>query len=682
MSMPIDFSKDLNPEQLRVVREGDGPCLVLAGAGSGKTRTITYRVAYLLSQGVAPDAILLLTFTNKAANEMTTRIAALLKSQGKEIKGLWSGTFHAIAHRILRFNAERLGYRQNFSILDEEDSRSMVKHCIRDAGIDPKVRRFPSPAVIHGLISFSRNARMPLAEALDLKYPRFLPLEEAIDDIAKRYTEKKRLANAMDFDDLLENLLLLLKNHALVREALSKRFQYILVDEYQDTNPVQGEIVDLLASHHQNILAVGDDAQSIYSFRAASIANILEFPQRYKNAKTFKLETNYRSTPEILSLANNIIKNNKAQFKKKLRSVRASHTLPTLAPQPSSSSEAGFVADKILAERAAGVPFRDMAVLFRAAHHSQNLEMELMSRDVPYEYRGGTKFFERAHIKDALAFLRVYANPRDEVSWVRILGLQTGIGDAVAAKIAAAVRSHLGDSGRGAQDWEILIAKVEKVLPVRAQAGWHDLSRIFRSLVVLPKFYPAAMIREVCHSSYADYLEAEYPNARDRLLDLEQLAKFAEREHDAVKFLGELSLTDGVMARRDLGDRDESDRLVLSTIHQAKGLEWHTVFLIRLTDNDFPNRKAIIEASGLEEERRLFYVAATRAKRALYLTYPITSGYDMVEVHTPSRFLEELDEDVIKREDESGYDTDEASEETVELDGKGERKIRYLRSDL
>ncbi|MBI4133256.1 ATP-dependent helicase [Candidatus Uhrbacteria bacterium] len=664
----IDYEKELNDEQREVVTGGDGPCLVLAGAGSGKTRTIVYRVAYLLERGVDPKNILLLTFTNKAAREMLGRVALLL---GAPPSGLWGGTFHAVCHRLLRSLATRAGYRENFSILDEEDARDLVKSTLKDLDIDVKARRFPSSAVIQSILSYSRNARVPLEDALEAKHPRFLPLLDDFIKIASLYAEKKHSTNAMDFDDLLQVVLDLVKSNPDVRSRLADQFHYILVDEYQDTNPVQAELVTMLAARHGNLLVVGDDAQSIYSFRAADVRNILNFPKQFADTKIFRLETNYRSTPEILDLANDIITKNEAQFQKTLRPVKQPYVKPHLTPAASSAQEATFIAEMILQQRDEGVKLEDIAVLFRATHHSQSLEFELAKRDIPYEYRGGMRFFERSHIKDALAFLRVRANPADAIAWMRILGLQVGIGTAIAGRLANAL------AGAGSLK-DALGVSVDELVTHKAKIGWDELSGVLGGLVALDR--PAELVRAIGESrSYQDYLEAEYPNWQERLEDVSQLAVFAGEYNDLTEFLGEVSLFDDYGSARRQGAPTDNERMILSTIHQAKGLEWDTVFVMNLTAEDFPNRRALLEDGGLEEERRLFYVATTRAARQLFLTYPVTSGADVLAIKQPSPFLDELDPKLLEEvEIEETYE-----DPTIELDGDGTEKPRahqYLRN--
>ena len=626
--LKIDYKKELNSEQYAVVENGDGACLVLAGAGSGKTRTITYRVAYLLERGIAPQNILLLTFTNKASKEMLSRVQSLL---GFYPTGLWGGTFHSVANRILRMYAGEIGYSQNFTILDSEDSESLIKACIKELNVDTTERRFPSASKLNGMMSYARNAGKTIKEVVAQKYDSFYELIPIIERIAEVYEARKRQADGMDFDDLLIRLRDLLVQNPNVRDRLATQFEYVLVDEYQDTNVLQAQLINMLASAHRNILVVGDDAQSIYSFRAAEIKNILSFPDKYGGSKPFRLVTNYRSSPEILSIANDSIHNNKNQFKKDLTAVRGSSEKPQLVPAQTASQESQFIAQQILTLRDSGTPLREIAVLFRAAFHSQALEFELMRRDIPYEYRGGMKFFERAHVKDVIAFLRVQANPKDEVAWMRVLGLQTGIGLVTAQKMITQIRGY---------DSLAEIAEQNLAGGSKAQAGWNILRPTLKKLAA--EIAPSKLIRTVMVSEYRQYLEAEYPDFADRLEDVEQFALFAENYKDLTSFLTDVSLTGdyGVVNEEVHGDEE---RLILSTIHQAKGLEWDAVFIMNLVDGKFPNGKALEERDGIEEERRLFYVATTRARKFLYYTYPLVTGTDSLLFNQPSMFLQELD---------------------------------------
>lgn len=628
-SRRINYHDELNQEQLDVVLHGDGAALVLAGAGSGKTRTLTYRVAYLLEQGVDPSSILLLTFTNKAAREMLERVESLL---GAHSRGIWGGTFHSIGNRILRAMAEIVGFRSGFSILDQEDARDLIKAIIKEMKIDVKARRFPSPNVTHDIISYSRNAQQSIAQTLEEKHTSFLTFTNDIETIATRYQERKRLANAMDFDDLLSYVAGLLDD-PVHGKNLSAPFRYVLVDEYQDTNAIQARIVKGFAQVHKNILVVGDDAQSIYAFRGADVQNILSFPKQWPGAKTFKLLTNYRSTPQILEVANESLEHNVDQFQKDLIAKRDHGDKPKLVPCSSASQEAQYVAEQILALRHEGVALQNIAVLFRSSAHSQALEFELVKRDIPYEYRGGQRFFERAHIKDTLSFLRIMVNHQDEVAWLRILGLQKGIGDTSAATIAVACKSLESLES-------ILLPSRDTQIPKRAQDGWRDLTTILTSM--RDRSGPSGMVRAVANSSYKDYLEREYPNWRERYEDLEQLALFAEKYDELSAFLNDIALYDEVTAQREQAASSRDDeRIVLSTIHQAKGLEWECVFVMHLAEGSFPSRRAMSE-DGMEEERRLFYVAVTRARKQLFLTYPMTVGYETLVFAQPSTFIDEL----------------------------------------
>lgn len=637
----VDYKKELNDEQLRVVTDGEGHVLVLAGAGSGKTRTVVYRVAYLIERGVRPENILLVTFTNKAAKEMLFRVERLL---GAFPKGLWGGTFHHVANLLLRTYAPALGYRPNFTILDDEDSRDLLGVIVKDLQIDPKKQRFPSNAVLQDVLSLARNTQRSLEDLVSERLPHLLKILEKLETIEKAYAERKRRQNLMDFDDLLAHLAHLLATNAAVRERLASQFRYILVDEYQDTNRLQAAIVKHLASGHRNLLVVGDDAQSIYSFRGADIANILDFPKQFPNVTIHKLEKNYRSTQPILDLANTVIERNLAQYRKRLVHVREGRVQPGLVPAASPKQEAEFVAEMILQLRDEGIPLQKMAVLFRAAYQSQTLEFELTKRDIPYEYRGGVRFFERAHIKDVIAHLKILSNPNDEVAWQRVLNLQPGIG----GQTANAIYQQL----RAAGDVLAAVRTVTPSIASRSQAGWAAVQRTFTKLLdAAAENRPATLVDLVTKSDYRDYLMNQFPNFDERLEDLKQLAVFAEQYTSLEKFLAEVSLQEsfGIAGAGETSADDEA--VVLSTIHQAKGLEWEAVFLIHLIEPGFPNAKALQEEKGLEEERRLFYVAITRAMTHLFLCYPIAADYRLMSMrmHEPSRFLREIDEELLEK---------------------------------
>jgi DNA helicase-2/ATP-dependent DNA helicase PcrA len=636
--MPIPFEKELNPEQLDVVLHGDGPCLVLAGAGSGKTRVITYRVAYLLEKGVRPDHILLVTFTNKAAAEMKHRIRQLvhrddpvLLAQEKNVVP-WSGTFHHIAYRILSMFGGLLGYK-TITILDSDDSESLLKLCVKEAKPDTE-ERFPSPKVLGSIISYARNAEIPLDEAIERKNPQWAMFLKAIQTIAERYEQKKREAMAMDFDDLLVYFSRLLDRDD-VRQRFAEQFEYILVDEYQDTNKLQASLIRKLASVHRNVLVVGDDAQSIYSFRAADIENILRFEEFYPGAKIFRLETNYRSTKEILEVANQVIARNVHQYKKELKSLNKTGTKPSIHPLLDQRSEAQFIVTEIKKALGKGTKPNEIAVLFRAAHHAQLLEMELVRSGIAYDYRGGARFFERAHVKDVLSYLRLLTNLADTTAWLRVLMHEEGVGPVAAQKVAEAMKKV-----------ENVIDVLEvgrRVLSGKSLQGFERFAKIWQE--TLGAASPALAIAAVVGSPYQEYLEAEYVDSADRLADLEQLKIFAERYESIPDFLAEATLQESFALRGEKNNATKhEEQVILSTIHQAKGLEWDIVFVINLTNGAFPNERAFKE-NGLEEERRLFYVAITRARERLFLSFPMAGGGYGDMLTTPSVFLDEIDRD-------------------------------------
>jgi len=630
--MSINFKKELNSEQYKVVTEAKGPSLVLAGAGSGKTRTLVYRVAYLIEKGVSPENILLVTFTNKAANEMTERIKKLL---GFEPKKFWAGTFHHIGNITLRKYADKLGYERNFNILDQEDSISLLKSVYADFGIKTKGHDFPKAELVHSLISYSFNTHKSVLEIAEINYGYPENISHKIDEIAASYQEKKKLANLMDFDDLLTKWLELLKKFPEVRERLAKQFEYILVDEYQDTNHIQAEIIHQLASYHNNVLVVGDDSQSIYSFRAADIKNILNFPKKFENTKIYKLETNYRCTPQILDLANESIKNNKDQYEKVLNTHKDDGILPILIPARDAYQQAGMVVNRIIEIHDKGNELRNIAVLFRSTYQSAELQLELSKQNIPYVVRGGLRYFEQAHVKDIVSYLKILENFRDEISWKRLLKMREGIGPASAEKIWKKIMKF--DSLRESLEIKIQVS-------ARADASWSDLNHIFQELIKIQddkKGNISKMIKYVLDVDYKDYAQNTFDNYRDRIDDIRQLMNFVITYDSLETLLADIMLSEGYRAQAE----EDKDEIVLSTIHQAKGLEWPYVIIIGLSDGAFPHHKSMEDKAQLEEERRLFYVAVTRAKEELAMTFPIkTISYEYGEIVTkPSMFLREVD---------------------------------------
>ncbi|MFC1548921.1 ATP-dependent helicase [Candidatus Omnitrophota bacterium] len=632
----IDFKGNLNQQQFEVVTGSEGPCLVLAGAGSGKTRTLIYRLAYLLERGVPPKNILLMTFTNKAAREMRDRTEMLLKYSPK---GLWNGTFHHVGNRSLRMYAQDIGYKKDFGILDQHDSRDLVKACMKKTGTRAKEERFPKPSVIQALISFSMNTKESISKILEERYPYFEKFAKDIEDIKELYNKKKKESSNMDFDDLLCKWKWLLENVPSARRRFTEQFQYIMVDEYQDTNFLQAEIINILGEHHKNVLVVGDDAQSIYSFRGARVQNILQFPKEFKDCKIFKLETNYRSTPEILDLANDSLVNNENQFQKQLRAVNPSLEKPALVEVKDLYSQARFVAQRVLEMREEGAELKDIAVLFRAHYQSAELQMELVKRGIPYVVRGGIRFFEQAHIKDVLAYMKIMVNPVDEIAWIRTLTLCPGIGPGYAEKIYECFRKS------GMDLPEFMRSDISKVIPKKAQNGYERFRKVLAAVTSKGAGkVPGEIISIILEAGYETHVLANYENAKDRIDDIHELINFSHDYSTANDFLSDVTLRENFRGETVVNGPEEDEYLVLSTIHQAKGLEWDAVMVIGLCEGQFPHPKAMAEQNEMEEERRLFYVASTRAKKYLYLMHPITRyDYQMgTVVARRSRFLEEL----------------------------------------
>src|SRR6267142_218086 len=467
VKLQIDYAAELNEQQHAAVTAPPGPSLVIAGAGSGKTRTLTYRVAFLLEQGIPPDRILLLTFTNKAAKEMMLRVTDLL---GQKMQALWGGTFHSIGNRVLRRYSDLLGYQRDFTIMDREDARHLITTCITEAGIDRKKIEFPKAEVLAEIISMSLNTRQALRQFLEHDYAYFADVAQQIEEVEKRYATRKRDANAMDFDDLLVLWLKLLEEHEDVRDAYQRRFQFILVDEYQDTNKLQSDLIDLLGARHHNIMVVGDDAQSIYAWRGANYQNILKFPERYPDAKIYKIETNYRSTPEILNVANAAITSNVHQFTKQLSPARKTGAKPVLLPCGDSAEQAAFVAQRVLELREEGGDLNQMAVLYRSHFHALELQLELTRRNIPFSITSGIRFFEQAHIKDVSAYLKLIANPNDELSFKRLVQLLPGIGGKGADKLWKTFSTNsenAADAGLGMQ-----LQKCAAIVPRKAAVSW------------------------------------------------------------------------------------------------------------------------------------------------------------------------------------------------------------------
>jgi DNA helicase-2/ATP-dependent DNA helicase PcrA len=692
--LQIEYARELNEQQYAAVTAPPGPSLVIAGAGSGKTRTLIYRVAYLLEQGIPAERILLLTFTNKAAKEMMRRVADLL---GQELASLWGGTFHSIGNRILRQHADRLGYERDFTIMDREDAKHLISTCLAESDVDVKATRFPKAEVLGDMFSLAVNTHKTIPALLERHYDYFGHLAAPIADIQQRYAARKRTTNAMDFDDLLVLWLRLMQEHAEVCEQYQRRFQFILVDEYQDTNKLQSDLIDLLAARHQNVMVVGDDAQSIYAWRGANYQNILKFPERYPAAKIYKIETNYRSTPEILNVANAAITANIEQFAKQLAPARKAGPKPVTVACSDASEQAAFVAQRVLELRDEGVDVNKIAVLYRSHFHALELQLELTKRNIPFSITSGIRFFEQAHIKDVTAFLKLVMNPRDELAFKRLVQLLPGIGGKGADKLWREFAS--AECGVGSVDLrqvaparpEAGIPKSESedtspppasedppgtldaprstlhappsalaprlqtcasAVPKRAALAWAQFVATVAQLEVKEVRNSASkMIGLVIEAGYEDYLEETYANYRSRLEDLEQLAVFARQFLSVEDLLMQLALLTNLEAEDEQPARKDDEKLRLSTIHQAKGLEFDVVFVIMLCDGLFPSDRSLETNEGEEEERRLLYVAITRARNELYLSYPLVrAGYggsgEMLQ--QPSRFLEEIPKGLVE----------------------------------
>lgn len=645
----IDYEKELNPTQYEAAITHEGALLVLAGAGSGKTRTLVYRVARMIEEGINPASILLMTFTRRAAEEMLERAGALIGTQSEKVNG---GTFHSFANTVLRRYGSYLNIPNSFTILDRSDSEDAVNLIRSRFGLEKKERRFPKKQTLVEIVSLAANKCTSVAEVLDEQFPHLFSELEDIVRIDQHYRAYKRERGLLDYDDLLTRLRDLLQEHPAIAERLSGTLRYIMVDEYQDTNRLQAEIVRLLARSHENVMAVGDDAQSIYSFRGATVRNILEFPRLFPSAKIVKLEENYRSTQPILDLSNQIIQHAKESYTKNLFTKREKGVKPILVEAESENYQSRFVSQRILQLREQGVPLDEMAVLFRSSFHSFDLELELNRRGLPFVKRGGFKFIETAHIKDVLAHLRIIANPQDAVSWHRVILLFEGVGPKSSEKIMAHVMSgpNHAQQLRSYSARGVIGDELRRLADVLAEVSQEGLK-------------PAEQIEAVTRYYLPILKRLHRDDLPKRQKDLEHFSTIAERYRSLDRLLADMALeppNDSVGDTLAV-DKEEEGMLTLSTIHSAKGLEWHSVFIIWAVDGRFPslyNKKD----EEFEEERRLMYVAATRAKENLFITYPINI-FDRATglvLSKPSRFLDGIPrkmlEPVILMEDDDQRD--------------------------
>ncbi|HEX3719506.1 MAG TPA: UvrD-helicase domain-containing protein [Verrucomicrobiae bacterium] len=637
----IDYAAELNEQQFAAVTAPPGPALVIAGAGSGKTRALTYRTAFLLEQGIPPERILLLTFTNKAAKEMMRRVFDLL---GGELSGLWGGTFHSIGARVLRRNATLLGYQADFSIMDREDARDMLKACLAEMEIDHEATRFPKADVLGDIFSLATNRDEPVETVIKTQFDYFAGIIPEIANARERYAERKNAANTMDFDDLLVLWLKLLRDNESIREEQQRRFQFILVDEYQDTNRIQGELIDLLAARHHNVMVVGDDSQSIYSWRGAHFQNIIKFPERYEKAAVYRIEINYRSTPEILNVANAAIAANVNQFAKHLTPARRSGPKPVLMPCMTGSEQASFVAQRILELREEGRELNKMAVLYRSHFHALELQLELSRRNIPYSITSGIRFFEQAHIKDVVAYVKFINNPRDELALKRIVRLLEGVGGKTADKIWNAFKASPGPP------LAVALQKLSPVIPKKTSVAWAQFTATISQLEAEDiRRKPAVAMQLVLEAGYKEHLQEKYSNYTSRLEDVQQLAGYSRQFESVEEFLTQLALQTSIDAEENQAGQRDEEEIRLSTIHQAKGLEFDVVFIIMLCDGLFPSARSLENLENEEEERRLFYVAITRARDELHLSYPMirTMGAGGEAMQRPSRFLGELPKELL-----------------------------------
>jgi len=611
MSNKIPYQKVLNKAQLSAVTAPEGPILVIAGAGSGKTRTLVYRVAWLIEKGIPPKEILLLTFTRKAAKEMLERAAKLSDRQCKEVSG---GTFHSLAQYVLRQESYRLNFSPSFTIMDRSDMEEATHALIPEVDGEKRSIRLPKRSTIATIISKAANMEKSLAEIMETEYPQFLPVVAQIEDLLTLYREYKRKNNLMDYDDLLIFFRLLLKEDEEIRYRLGNRYKYIMVDEYQDTNTIQSDIVRYLGSLHKNVMAVGDDSQCIYSFRGANFKNMFDFPAHFPEAKIIKLEENYRSTQPILSMTNALMDQAQEKYTKCLFTRREGNDIPLVVNTGTERDQAFYVCRTIEALLDEGQQLKDIAVLFRAGYHSFEVELELTRRNIPFAKYGGFKFMESAHIKDLLAHLRAIVNKEDILSWGRLLRLLKNIGPGRSQAII---------------DW----MKKEGVVAGKIDA-WPGISKEREGLTKLaklmdalstPKIPPTEAI-ELAVAYYGPFLKERFDDYPRRQQELEQLIAMASRYKNLRAFLDDLSL-EPPTSPVDLRPLDKTDCLTLSTIHSAKGLEWRVVFIIWLVDGRFPPGKSFSNRESLEEELRLLYVAATRAKDKLIMAYP---GREMV----------------------------------------------------
>ena len=631
----IAYSEELNQAQYEAVMHNNGAALVIAGAGTGKTRTLIYRLARLVEDGVAPESILLLTFTRKSAGEMLRRASTLLDGRCEKVSG---GTFHSFALQIMRRYANLIGYDISFNVLDQTDSEDTINLLRSQMKFDKTKKRFPKKETLHKIFNLSVNRCMSIEDIILKDFPQFFEELDNVTLLHNQFLDYKKRYNVMDYDDLLTGLLKLCRENPQVKEELHGKYKYVMADEYQDTNRLQHEIVMQLIGKHENVMAVGDDAQSIYSFRGAEFQNIMTFPQNFKECAVYMIEENYRSTEQILAFTNEVIKGAVEQYGKELFSRKYSNEVPKIITSEDERQQSLFVVQQVLELREQDVSLNDMAVLIRSGFLSFDLEIELSKANIPYRKFGGMKFVETAHIKDMLAFFKIIFNPQDAISWHRTLMLHDGVGPKTSSRLVD------------------IITKDPKILTENKQVSNIEKESISSLMVFLRELRgskiniaeKSVMISEY----YKPILQGKYDDWKKRWKDIEMFLSISERYTNLNEFLNDMAIEPPVESVVDIEEESKEDEfLTISTIHSAKGLEWKAVFVVWALDGRFPSSKSADSIESLEEERRLFYVASTRAKDYLYVTYP-TNIYDResgIVLSKPSRFLDGIEEPVVEK---------------------------------
>lgn len=651
----LNYAEELNPAQYEAVMHNHGSALVIAGAGTGKTRTLVYRTARLIEDGVHPASIVLLTFTRKSASEMLRRASLLLDGRCDQVRG---GTFHSFAQSMLRRYAHHIGFERNFTIADQSDSEDIIALIRSQKGLDSTKRRFPLKGVLHTIASSAINTCRTVSTVVEEDYPKFKDELAEIEDIIRSYHRMKMKNNTMDYDDLLVYLADILYNHPTIAQEIRSTVSHIMVDEYQDTNTLQHRIVQALASEHENVMAVGDDAQSIYSFRGSNFMNIMEFPNSFKECRVIKIEENYRSTKPILTLTNDVIARSSLRYEKTLfTTTKLDGDKPALISADSERTQSEFAVEQILTARENGIKLNDIAVLFRSGFHSFDLEIELTKANIPFVKYGGMKFIETAHIKDILAILKIIVNPRDTIAWNRTLLLLDDVGPKTASLLVSAI-----EEGKlnitSSEDFKFIQRGKEAVTSL-----FNFLSQLLQSDNTL-----ATIIGKVCEY-YKPLLKNKYDDSDKRWRDIEMLIQISTRYTSIENFLTEIMIDPPIQSIADITpEHNEEEFVTLSTIHSAKGLEWEFVMVINTLDGRFPSAKSVGSVEKLEEERRLFYVALTRAKKYLYLTYPrnIFDRETGTVLAHPTRFLDSIDDDILDRYILTSEKVDEYEQEKLQ----------------